>query len=55
MELLMIKNEYYKDRFEIKDKLRTLGFYGRKFPKNLDQVPDEFKHLFEMVKPDFVI
>ena len=52
MLLLMIKNEYYARRLEIKAELRSRGFAGRTYPRTLAQVPADLRDFFEMVKPD---
>lgn len=55
MKVLMIKNEHYHKRVEIKAELRKRGMFGKKYPKNIEQVPDDMKKFFEMEQPDLYI
>jgi hypothetical protein len=55
MKVLMIKNEHYHKHVEIKAELRKRGMFGKKYPKNLEQVPDDMKKFFEMDEPNLYI
>lgn len=55
MKVLMIKNEYYAARVEIKQTLRNMGLFGKNYPKNLEQIPVHMRHMFEMVEPDMYL
>lgn len=55
MKLLMIKNEHYGKRYEIKSELKRRGLFGRTYPKTLEQVPEDMHSLFEMISPDFIL
>lgn len=52
MKLLMIKNEHYAKRYEIKEELKRRGFHGKTYPRKLEQVPADLRPMFEMVEPD---
>lgn len=52
MKLLMIRNEHYSKRREIKAELKKRGLFAKTYPRNLKQVPTDMRKLFEMVEPD---
>lgn len=52
MKLLMIRNEHYGKRREIKAELKKRGLFAKTYPRDLSHVPADMRHLFEMVEPD---
>lgn len=55
-KIMLVKSALYANRYEIKKELRErCKQLGIKVPTKVEDVPEDLRHKFEMVSPDFYV
>lgn len=56
LKIMLVKSDRYERRYELKKELRDrCKQLGIKMPRKLEDVPEDLRHNFEMVTPDFYV